>query len=690
MKLSIACDPYIVSYMHAHGYTRTMVCSIVLHGCILLLLMPAASRCGQTRRCMQPVQGTSLNTHTWLSGLCSPCCMTYVMFSTCMVPRGPLPLPIQPTVKPVEEFRRHLQTKYSMIHAPSTTQLKLMKVPGFTFFKPLIYEADEVVPDQDAVERLSQGQEPVADYSRIMQAASGGKVVLLEGPPGSGKRTVSRQLCRDWALCKLGMEFELVVLVPLRDLRKKAKVKLEDLLKLACETLPDGVVQNIEAVEGKGILFILDGYDEIKSRTKGSPTVVEKLLCRSYLPHASVIVTSRGIAAMGLPERQRIHKRFVIHGLSEDDIPSFVSYYFGGSNNSATAVRSVLDALEANPHLAAACTNTLALAIVCYLHSEQVSIPSTATQLYGMLLVSALKEPANQSPEPVEIPKFMLSYDGETFLRDLVSFVRSGSPLSDVREMAGLALAGILQDKFAFETDEEMVEQFLDGCDYYGLLDSSVAANDSRPGAKHNKLMFLHLTVQEFMAALHVATQTPEQQAAFWSTRLAVQYKGHSGASGKDRFMTMFKFFCGLTGLENGRLQEQLLHDVANLRAPDFQFSQSLVTVCSLAVESGNKEFACALLSPLGKKVKVDVGTQLDSADIAWCLTACKENVDELVVNCSGTCVHDVAYFLRQLDQLRTLSVLELPYMECSSELPDLQCSEGTCFAVVGGHGSHG
>ena len=283
----------------------------------------------------------------------------------------------------------------------------------------------------------------------------------------------------------------------------------------------------------------------------------------------------------------------------------------------------------------------------------------------------------------------MLSYDGETFLRDLVSFVRSGSPLSDVREMAGLALVGILQDKFAFETDEEMVEKFLDGCDYYGLLDSNVVSNDSRPGAKRNKLMFLHLTVQEFMAALHVATQTPEQQATFWSTRLSVQYKGHSSAAGKDRFMTMFKFFCGLTGLENARLQEQLLHDVADLKAPDFQFSQSLVTVCSVAVESGNKEFACALLSPLGKKVKVDVGTRLDSADIAWCLTACKENVDELVVNCSGTCVHDVAYFLRQLDQLRTLSVLELPYMECSSELPDLQCSEGTDFAVVDGHASH-
>ena len=105
------------------------------------------------------------------------------------------------------------------------------------------------------------------------------------------------------------------VLVPLRELRKREKVDLEDLLKVAYENLPNGVVQHIEAVGGKEMLFILDGYDKIKSHTKGAPAVVESLLEKSYLQHSSVIVTSRGIAARSL--YQYAHKRFVIQGLKQ-------------------------------------------------------------------------------------------------------------------------------------------------------------------------------------------------------------------------------------------------------------------------------------------------------------------------------------------------------------------------------------
>ena len=65
-------------------------------------------------------------------------------------------LPVQPTVESVAVFRERLQTKYTNTHAPSS--LKFFKVPGFKFFQPLIYEAREVNPDSDAVERLQHGK----------------------------------------------------------------------------------------------------------------------------------------------------------------------------------------------------------------------------------------------------------------------------------------------------------------------------------------------------------------------------------------------------------------------------------------------------------------------------------------------------------------------------------------------------
>ena len=92
--------------------------------------------------------------------------------------------------------------------------------------------------------------------------------------------------------------------------------------------------------------------------------------------------------------------------------------------------------------------------------------------------------------------------------------------------------------------------------------------------------------------------------------------------------------------------------------------------ICNLAAESGNKEFACSLLSPLGKKVELDVDTHLSSANVAWCLTACKKGFEELVVTTAGNLVHTVAAFLSQLNQLTSLSVLELPYIhtDCSTK----------------------
>ena len=597
-------------------------------------------------------------------------------------------LSVQPTVESVAVFRERLQDKYyNKTHAPSS-----LKVPGFKFFQPLIYEA-KVVPDCDVVERLQRGEEPMAGYGRVMQAASGGKLVLLEGPPGSGKSTVSRQLCRDWAVCELGTEFDLVVLVPLRELRKKEKVELEDLLRAACWILPDGVVEYIEEVDGKGVLFILDGYDEIKSQTEEVPTVIEDLLRRSYLQHSSVIVTSRGIAAKSLYDKQYLDKRFVIQGLREDQIPVFVRYYFGGSKQNVTEVQPLLDRLKADPRLTAACSNTLALTIVCYLYSQREIIPNTMTGLYGRFLTITLREFVDRSPGPVQLPETFQKYNRTNILRDLPSVLHSGIPFSHLGAVAELALEGILQDKFVFESSDEMVPKFPEGFDGYGLLDFTAITDDFGLDTKLYRLDFMHLTLQEFMAALLVASWTPENQTTFWKEHFALQYDGHFVS--EDRFLTMFTFYCGLSGLEHKGVQDHLLEEVDNVWRPSYQFEQILLskTVASIfhqqmemriAVASGNKDFVCRLLSTVDKMVVVYLDDVLDSADAVWCINTCKESFEELVVTTYKiwTSVDTVAKFLRQLNQLTSLSFLQLPGMNCSTEYSKSACSEGRYTAL--------
>ena len=90
-----------------------------------------------------------------------------------------------------------------------------------------------------------------------------------------------------------------------------------------------------------------------------------------------------------------------------------------------------------------------------------------------------------------------------------------------------------------------------------------------------------------------------------------------------------------------------------------------LVKFCNFAAESGNKEFACTLLSPLGKRAEVYMDKQLDR-----CLTVCKESFEELVVTTAGNSVHSVAAFLSQLKQFTSFICprAALPYMLCSSK----------------------
>ena len=595
-------------------------------------------------------------------------------------------LSVQPTVESVAVFRERLQDQYNNTQAPS--RLTFLKVHWFKFFLPLIHEAKKVIRGRDTVEKLQHGEEPIVDYGRVMQAASGGKLVLLEGPPGSGKSTVSRQLCRDWAGCVLGTEFDLVVLVPLRELRKKDKVELADLLREAYWTLPDGVAEYVEAVGGKGVLFILDGYDEIKSQTEGVPTVIEKLLHRSYLQHSSVIVTSRGIAAKSLYEN--LDKHFVIRGLRENQIPAFMRYYFGEIEANATEMQSLLHTLAAEPHLTAACSNTLALTIVCYLHSQQEYIPNTMTELYGRFLTITLRQFVTRSPEPDGL-KIFRKYKREKFLRHLPSILHPGSPFSNLGAVAELALEGILQDKFVFESSDEMVPEFPDGFDGYGLLDSTVITDDFGLETKLYRLDFMHVTLQEFIAALCVASWTPEEQTTFWKEHFVLKYDGH--VLSEDRFLTMFTFYCGLSGLEHKGVQDHLLEEVGNVWSSSEQFGQTQVGMAMtsnphqqmlrIAAASGNKDFVCRLLSLLDKKVKVDVRNTVDSADAVWCLNTCRESVEELVVTSYWASVHTIAKFLRQLNQLTSLHVLQLSDTVCSSNCSEcMPCdtySESTC-----------
>ena len=84
------------------------------------------------------------------------------------------------------------------------------------------------------------------------------KCVLVEGAPGIGKSTFAWKACRKWAKGKLFREYDLVVLLQMRDKKVKEAKNLVDLFYHLDAKLSSEVAQEVSDREGKGVLLIFE------------------------------------------------------------------------------------------------------------------------------------------------------------------------------------------------------------------------------------------------------------------------------------------------------------------------------------------------------------------------------------------------------------------------------------------------
>ena len=109
---------------------------------------------------------------------------------------------------------------------------------------------------------------------------------------------------RGWAEGKLFQEYDIVVLVRLRDpLIGKAKT-VADLLPCVDKAMASEAETAIKAQNGAGVLWVLDGWDELPSDLP-SDSIINKLIQptmfqESPLVKSSVIITSRPLSSAEL------------------------------------------------------------------------------------------------------------------------------------------------------------------------------------------------------------------------------------------------------------------------------------------------------------------------------------------------------------------------------------------------------
>ena len=360
-------------------------------------------------------------------------------------------------------------------------------------------EADELTRltfEADFVDQILSAKEEIK-IDDILKGENT-RLVVVEGAPGIGKSTLAWELCRQWHKLESLKHFSLVVLLKLRENEMQSAKSISDLFFWQDE--PDKseeVAKSVKERNGKGVLFVVDGFDEFPADLrKSSDTAVMKVIKETkYLPDATVVLTSRHSAVGDLDSfiKPAITKHIEIVGFAEAEVQSYAEHILGSGTETLTRFNTYL---SANPVVKGMMYNPLNCAIILEVYQAVGEsgrpIPHTQTQLYTDTTLWRLSRYLSDIGNP-------LSKNLPNKLEDLP---HDSVLYQQLVKVGKLAYDGGVEGKVIFEDLPE-------GCEDLGLLVKHTALYRRNETTTYN---FFHLTMQEYMSAFYISQLPVDQQ----------------------------------------------------------------------------------------------------------------------------------------------------------------------------------
>ena len=414
-------------------------------------------------------------------------------------------------------------------------------------------------------------------YADILKAKPDGRKivrkVLVEGDAGIGKTTLCTALSEDWANGKLFQKFEVLLLLHLRQKRIASAGSLSHLLKLLhpSQKVCELVAEYIEEQEGK-VLIIADGWDELSTKDRSEESFLYELLfgeCYSL----SVIVTSRPHVSAPLHKLRCIDRLVEVNGFSKENIKEFIQCEFANDRKKCTGL---LEQLEGNPLIESVCSVPLNCAIICHLwyHLEE-ALPTTMSELYTKIILNIMLRNVQK----------ILKYGELSSLPNFDALPESlKQPWSHLCELAFLTLS---EDKIVFsreDSNERFPHLGLDEEIFcFGLLQSAESIMEIGHGVSFH---FLHLTIQEYLAALYAVRQPPDVQQ--------ILIRSHACL----RFEMVWRFFFGISCTVYGG-QNGLDAQISNLLIDAYYSDLTILPLYHFGLEANQRDIDFYIASNL-------------------------------------------------------------------------------------------
>ena len=423
-----------------------------------------------------------------------------------------------------------LDTKYPYIQEKVFITLAIIekkiisRVNADKFTKGTLHgHTDEILRKKKPIEFRSVLEPPEGGLPEGQQSM---KCVFVEGAPGIGKSTFALEFCRQ----QDGVQaYSLVVLLRLREKRVQDIRNVTELFYHENTDLQHAVTKEVIACEGKDVLFVLDGFDELPTKLRKCSFIVE-LIQGKHLPKCMVLVTSRPSATADLHFscRCQIHKHIEILGFTHECIHQYAESMLPDQPD---VLRDFLQYISNNPAIHGMMYIPLNSAIVLEIYkAKRISgkpVPCTMTRLYTELCFVLLNKYLDENHDP-------LAHHVQGRLEEVPGTLRG-----KILKLGKLALEGALRQQITFE-------QLPDGCVDLGFMNVSTGLYLGHKSVV--SYSFLHLTLQEFLAAFYVS-QLPgvEQKLLFIENTVANKHTLF-----RNRHLdVLWRFMAGLTGFKD-------------------------------------------------------------------------------------------------------------------------------------------
>ncbi|XP_050964194.1 NACHT, LRR and PYD domains-containing protein 3 isoform X5 [Labeo rohita] len=365
-----------------------------------------------------------------------------------------------------------------------------------------VNQEHEILKIDDALKTQKSHDKPIKceDIFNELKKKNEEKIVLTKGVAGIGKSVSVQKFILDWAEEKTSQDIDCVFLLPFREINmiKNREISFHEFLLEFYPELKD--LEKSQLYTKSKLAFIFDGLDEsrlpLNFSSRSLNTVEERssvdvlftnLVKGNLLPSALVWVTSRPAAANQIP-RRCVGLFTEVRGFTDQQKEQYFRKSIRDKADKIIKHIKTSRSLYIMCHIPVFCWITATVLQHILILSSEENINTTLTEMYIHFLLIQMNM-KNQK------------YDGKK-QRQRTELLHSNRKM--IKKLAKLAFEQLMQENIVF------YEKDLKKCGINMGKDTEFTGMIAELFKKENGLYerkvfsFVHLSVQEFLAAVHV------------------------------------------------------------------------------------------------------------------------------------------------------------------------------------------